>query len=458
MDRPDHPRQVPMAAPSIPWHVCDDCLEPLAKRIASQAGGYSAFIPGRIVVSDLLQWYEFDSAIEVIAATVSVPYAEKVQARVSAVQEAVRQVNRMGFEYWQQEHGPLPDDCSAELQDDVWTNAAWDYLQQYWRHLWEDYTPSHEVKTIADSYQKLFGQTKRLARYLFTVSTTVRAQVDAATMNARATTLQTCLHRLQHLQTWFKQVENPQQLVDATQEGGHILALLVRDQHLAAEELLPSGAEIVADYVSQALADRRKANPMETEGMAKFTQRALWELIALEGTDRQRLLMHPPTELAPGILAQSTDYKSNYRRQGMQFSLLAGQILEKLEAVAAAAQQASSSKKPGKTKGPSDFTEEELVEALIALLRNSDRYYTAQQAADELKRRYPGKKIGRSRVDEHPQWNRHAIEWGKTRAPRNTSRQARDSAISKLVKQQDRNIAADAGKTVRGNKIAPTDH
>jgi len=269
--------------------------------------------------------------------------------------------------------------------------------------------------------------------------------------------MQKILRRLRHLQTWFQQVESSQELVDAMQEGGHILAVIVRDQHLPAEELLPSGAEIVADYASQALADRRKANPMETEGMAKFTQRALWELVALEGTDRQRLLMHPPTELAPGILAQSTDYKSNYRRQGMQFSLLAGQILEKLEAVAAAAQQASSSKKPGKTKGPSDFTEEELVEALIALLRNSDRYYTAQQAADELKRRYPGKKIGRSRVDEHPQWKRHKIEWGKTRAPRNTSKHAREARMQKLIRQQQRAMDADAGKTIRGNRMDDTD-
>ncbi len=322
-----------MAAPSIPWHVCDDCLEPLAKRIASQAGGYSAFIPGRIVVSNLLQWYEFDSAIEVIAATVSVPYANRVKAKVSAVLKAVRQVNGMGFQLYQEEHGPLEHDGPAELEDDIWTNAAWNYSEKYWSYLTDnDYSPPPAVKAIADSYQKLHTQTKKLAKYLFMVSTKVRAQVDAATMNAPATTLQTCLHRLQHLQTWFKQVENPQQLVDATQEGGHILAVIVRDQHLPAEELLPSGAKIVADYVSQALADRRKANPMETEGMAKFTQRALWELVALKGTDRQRLLMHPPTELAAGILAQSTDYKSNYRRQGMQFSLLAGQILEKLEA------------------------------------------------------------------------------------------------------------------------------
>jgi hypothetical protein len=116
------------------------------------------------------------------------------------------------------------------------------------------------------------------------------------------------------------------------QEGGHVLAELVLWRHLTANELLPGRADILAAFVSQAIKDNRKANPLETKGMAKFTQRALWELVALQGTDRQRLLMHPPTELAAGILAQSTDYKSNYRRQGMQFSLLAGQILEKLEA------------------------------------------------------------------------------------------------------------------------------
>ena len=145
--------------------------------------------------------------------------------------------------------------------------------------------------------------------------------------------MQKILRRLRHLQTWFQQVESSQELVDAMQEGGHILEVIVRDQHLPADGLLPGVGEMLADYVSQALADRRKANPMEREGLAKFTQRALWELVAMAGTDQQRLLMHPPAEIEPGILKRSTDYQKNYRRQGKQFALLAGELLEKLEAI-----------------------------------------------------------------------------------------------------------------------------
>lgn len=453
MDRPDPPRQVPMAAPSIPWHVCDDCLEPLAKRIASQAAGVPT--PGRIDVAPLLRRFKFRRATTVLQCAVGVPLAKELEARVVALQDAIRSQDDAAYQCYLEEHGPLPDDCPKEHRDAIRKHAAWKAANYRWTHLDEEH--SQAVKTTAENYQKLQRQAAELAEYLLDVSNTVRVQVDAFTMNTPATTLQTCLHRLQHLQTWFQHLESSQELVDAMQEGGHVLAVIVRDQHLPAEELLPNGAEIVADYVSQALADRRKANPMETEGMAKFTQRALWELVALEGTDRQRLLMHPPTELAAGILAQSTDYKSNYRRQGMQFSLLAGQILEKLEAVAAAAQQASSSKKPSNTESKENFTEGDLVDALDKLLTKSDKFYTQQEAADELKRRYPEKTIGKSKVGAHRLWKKHAEEWGRNRAPRNTSRQAKESAIKKMAGQQERNEAADAGKTIRGNRINDTD-
>jgi hypothetical protein len=315
------------------WHVCDDCLEPLAKRIASQAGGYSSFVPGRIVVSDLLNEFKFDLAIEVLAANLTVEYANRVEARVSALRRSVRQVNDMAFKYYLEEHGPLPHDYPEHLKDEIWASAAWKYSEKSWSYLTDDnFSSNQEIEAIATCYQKLHTQTIKLAKYLITVSTSVRAKLDGVYRLTPATSLQTCLHRLQHLPTWFQKVENAQQLLDAMQEGGHILAVIVRDQHLPEDELLPGGGNILAEYISQSLEDKRKANPMETKGMARSIQIALWELVALMGTDRQKQLIHSPNTLKTGILPKSTDYENNYASQGRVFSKVARWVLEKLEA------------------------------------------------------------------------------------------------------------------------------
>jgi hypothetical protein len=378
-----------------------------------------------------------------------------LEARVFALQDAICSQNEAAYQSYLEEYGPLPDGYTEEQRESIRNDAAWKAASYRCTYLDEEH--SQAAKTITENYRELQRQAVDLAEYLLDISSTVRAQVDAFTRNSPITLLQSCLLRLQHLQKWFRQVQSSEELVDAMQEGGHILAEVVRGQHLPADALLPGGAEIVADYVSKALADRRKGNPMETEGLAKFTQIVLWQQVAYFGTGQQRLLIQPPTEVAPGIRLTSTDYRKTYRRQGMQFSLLAGQILEKLEAVVAAAQQASSSKKTSNTKRKAGFTKGELVDALDKLLTKSDKFYTQQEAADELKRRYPKKTIGKSKVGAHRLWKKHAEEWGRNRAPRNTSRHGPEARMQKLIRQQQRAMDADAGKTIRGNRMDDTD-
>jgi hypothetical protein len=104
-----------------------------------------------------------------------------------------------------------------------------------------------------------------------------------------------------------------------------------------------------------------------------------------------------------------------------------------------------------------NFTEGELRDALDLLLRKSKRYYSQQQAADELNRLHPDKKVGKSRVGECELWKDHAKQFGKGRAPRNTSKEAANQVTRRLAAQQQRNIDADEGRRVKGNRIQGTD-
>jgi hypothetical protein len=329
------------------WHVCHDCLEPLAKRIASQNADSTS--PGRIDLDSLLRIFQFPRALAVLQAAVGVPLATEVQARVSAVQEAARMLDEVAFKCYLEEY-PLPDDCTSEQREAVRDSAGWKYAYEYWTNQDEGYTSSQATKTIAQNYRKLQQQAVELAKYLLVVSDTVGPKVDAFTRNTTATTLQQCLHRLQHLRTWFWQVQNSQELVDAMQEGGHILAQLVHSKCLSADDLLPGegSTKVLADYVSKALADRRTGNPMETEGLARFTQRALWELFAHWGTDQQRIILNPVAAPALGIRITATDYQVGFRRQGQQFSLLVMGLLEKLQRVTAATSMPYKPKAPAR--------------------------------------------------------------------------------------------------------------
>jgi hypothetical protein len=103
------------------------------------------------------------------------------------------------------------------------------------------------------------------------------------------------------------------------------------------------------------------------------------------------------------------------------------------------------------------FTEGELRDALDTLLTKATKYYTARAAADELKKRHPDRTIGPTKVGECPVWKDHVREWKNQRAPRNTSRKAADEATRRLGAQQQRNMDADEGKRVKGNRIQGTD-
>jgi hypothetical protein len=281
-----------------------------------------------------------------------VELATEVERRVYDLKQKLDDLNSRAYELWVQENGALPDTFP---EDEIRDQAAWGCSEKLW-HSWfvdDGETIPDQIAEMGSAYQRLQTEAVELSEYLQQLSVSIQPQVDAFTGNTTATTLQQCLHRLQHLQTWFRKVQHSQELVDAMQEGGHILAQLVRSKCLSADDLLPGAdrTELVAlaGYVSKALADRRTGKPMETEGLARVSQRELWELV----TYRQR----PP---------DSFDSEALYQWLASEFSRITNLLIIKLQRVTAAAQKASS---------PTGGTDrKELESKLRQLISNGYRY------------------------------------------------------------------------------------
>jgi lipoprotein-anchoring transpeptidase ErfK/SrfK len=123
---------------------------------------------------------------------------------------------------------------------------------------------------------------------------------------------------------------------------------------------------------------------METEGLARFTQRALWELFAHWGTDQQRIILNPVAAPAPGIRITATDYRVGFRRQGQQFSLLVMGLLEKLQRVTAATSMPDKPKAPARGLSLTELNQV-MVPILTAAGKGSIKFPTAKEMAGLVK-------------------------------------------------------------------------
>ncbi len=100
-----------------------------------------------------------------------------------------------------------------------------------------------------------------------------------------------------------------------------------------------------------------------------------------------------------------------------------------------------------------DYTESQLEDAIIAVIKtDTKRYWKAVEVANAINARNPSKKVGATKVGDHPVHKAHKKQWGKNRAPRNTSKAAEEACLNKLKNQQRRDIEEDEG-TSFGQRI-----
>jgi hypothetical protein len=275
-----------------------------------------------------------------------------------------------------------------------------------------------------------------------------------------AATMQSCLQRLQYLQTHFQNIGSPAELADAEREGGHILALLLHGKHIEPDILIPNSRDLLLDYAAGAL----DWQPMDN-GLAENYQLSLWTFLAMGCSVQPRVVLHDAGP-APAwtysitngehkyehrwpadVRLKTTDRAKDFRQQGKRYSLWVSELLTRIQP--ATVQQlngspdANSSSSPGNgtnshntTKRP--FTDGELVDALDALLNKATEYYSAERVRQHLLEKHPDRTIGQTKIKGHDIWKQHRKEWGKHRAPRNTSTRARKANLETLVAQQRR--------------------
>jgi hypothetical protein len=181
-----------------PWHLCDDCLEPLA--IALHKGGNLR--PGLIKLKSLLEEYRFfEGAIPTLQVVVSLECAVDLERRILALRDRLDFVNRKALDYMKLTCDPSLDDLS---KDEV-NEAAWIFSERYWEWFWKDsdkyYTELREsgdpvirttceglpsilpeaVKVFGYAYYECFSMAVDLAFFLWQLSAYIKPKVDALT-------------------------------------------------------------------------------------------------------------------------------------------------------------------------------------------------------------------------------------------------------------------------------------
>jgi hypothetical protein len=200
MDHPDHPRQVAMKISKESWHLCTDCLEPMATAIYEAAGGHLR--PGLIKLGEILRDYKFfERAIPTLQVVVSVECAKDVEQRIASVRDYLDFVNDRAWTYQVMTYGPPPDDYPEEqAQEEI----AWTFSERYWKWFWEESDaelPDHPeygrnfvdrnsgeevvsrlpeaVHVFASAYHRCCIKSRHLAIFLWQLSAAIKLKIDA---------------------------------------------------------------------------------------------------------------------------------------------------------------------------------------------------------------------------------------------------------------------------------------
>jgi hypothetical protein len=241
-----------------------------------------------------------------------------------------------------------------------------------------------------------------------------------------AATKQSCLQRLQYLQTHFQNIGSPAELADAEREGGHILAQLLHGKHIEPDTLIPNSRDLLLDYAVGAL----DWQPMNN-GLAEQYQLSLWTFLAMGCSEQPRVVLHDAGP-APAwtysitngehkyehrwpadVRLKTTDRAKDFRQQGKRYALFTSELLTRIQAAPPLPEQEQGNTgKPKRTRGPGTEELEPIVAKILAT-KGEQRGLTAvdvSRIAEEA-----GQKTSASSVKKTRAWRYYAERIGTSR-------------------------------------------
>jgi hypothetical protein len=245
-----------------------------------------------------------------------------------------------------------------------------------------------------------------------------------------AATMQSCLQRLQYLQSHFQNIGSPAELADAEREGGHILALLLQGKHIEPDTLIPNSRDLLLDYAAGAL----DWQPMDN-GLAEHYQLSLWTFLAMRCSVQPRVVLHDAgpapvwtvtrtigtttdtQKIDTGVRLKTTDRAKDFRQQGKRYSLWVSELLTRIQA--APPEQPNGSPD---AKGKQGYNPDELHIAIAGVILDKSQVWTAKKMADEINRKCTDRTIGPTKIGKHPTFKAYLKEKRKRRAGRNTGK------------------------------------
>jgi hypothetical protein len=276
-----------------------------------------------------------------------------------------------------------------------------------------------------------------------------------------AATMQSCLLRLQSLQQHFLHIDSPQELTDAEQDGGHILAQLLHHQHIDPDILIPNSRGRLLDYAAGALATRKNNGRLIDNGLAEGYQLKLWQLLVWDGSDQQRKVLHPvyagdrlifppqcstatlPTEvrlefekafaaldkadqLDKGVTQRGepvlhvTCRDKDYKQQGKRYALFTSELLARIQAAPPLPEQEQGTTgKPKRIRGLSKQELEPIVAAILAPILATDGTQRKLTAEDVYKlATEAGHKTSEPQIKKTRAWEVYADWIGTSRQPK----------------------------------------
>jgi hypothetical protein len=271
------------------------------------------------------------------------------------------------------------------------------------------------------------------------------------------------MYRLEQLRQVFLNITSPQHLTDTMAEGGCLLAHLIQQQWVPANDFFK-------DQAAAALVDPVPRWDTDTQ---MFRRWGLWQLYANEYSDSPRTVLHTQPAVGPGWIVrrstqaadqtepvvtetelprtdvtQQTKWGQDYAQQGQRYALFVSELLAELvKQERTVTEQDVPAAVPPAGAEPIPLTPDQLEVEVTAVVTKfgKDKYLKADAVKDLIKA--TGKQTSKGMVQNTKAFDYYCERWGKKRKPAATLSNT-DEVLDHLLNDK-REIQTTKGKRMK---------